>query len=359
MKRSVCWGLLVVLALPALVVAQDAATVNPRTLGTSASGFTSGVTSHVRPNLIGADLYPTFDFTSASYGTGGVALRNRANGDIQISGLDATSTTQAAYLYWAVLLNTSSPSKSLLSKIDSVDIARQYPTGGTLSAKIKGTLLAVGGDPCWGSSGVWVYRGSVPSAVATGNGVYKITLNKGASGLTDGEDPWDGNVVYPLFEGASLVIVGTGSAWVGVFDTQAGTTFGGASYYYNYYGFYNSATSSLITPTTQVLYDNIGYDGQIGASRTINYYYTNEYSYVVGEPSGTTVEVAGPGGETGDSDWDGSSGVPLPQLWDDTGHDVTNAFLLNSDDYAEVYYSSVASSPYDCIGDVAGVFSVE
>jgi hypothetical protein len=323
-------------SLGSITSAQDA-----RKLGTADSGF--------RPPAVKQqplDISPTFSWTNASYGTGGVALRNRSTGEIQISGV--SGPTQAAYLYWAVLLNTSVPSIALLNKISHINLTRLYPPGPPVGAEVVGTLLAIGGDPCWGSSGTWVYRGSVPTAVATGNGVYRLNLRPGASGLTDGEDPWDGNVVFPLFEGASLVIVGTGGATVGLLDGQAGTTFIAASGYSNNY--------LLPAPVISgpVLFDNFGYDGQIGTSRTISA--TNETTTVEGLPSTTTVLVVGnPGGETGDSDWDGSSGWPLPQLWDDTGHDISNAFLPG-DTSVFVSYGGPSS---DCVGTVGAVVSVQ
>ncbi|MGA7295122.1 MAG: hypothetical protein WBW53_07540 [Terriglobales bacterium] len=310
---------------------------DPRLLGTIGSGFTPGL-AHSQQAFTPLS---TLTYTNASYGTGGVAMRNRIKGEIQISGVNGP--TQDAWLYWAVLFQ-SSPSSSALKKAEAVTIQREYPAGaGSASVVVHGTLLAVGGDPCWGSAGTWVFRAQVPASVATGNGVYKIVLSGAATGLTDGEDPWDGNVVFPLAEGASLVIIGTGSATVGLYDSQAGTTF------------FSSQTNSYTLPGTfnsQALLDNFGYDGQIGSSRTISF--SNETTTVTGSPSGTSVLVAGPGGETGDSDWDGSAGWPLPQLWDDTGHDISNA-LIPTDTAITVTYV-----PYgDCLGLVGSVISVQ
>jgi hypothetical protein len=310
-----------------------------RWLGTARAGFRA-------PSIrTPSNISPTAVYYNASYGTGGVALRNRSEGAMQISGV--TGATQAAYLYWVVLLRN--PTNAQLKEVGKVAIARLYPTGAPTpsSATVTGTLLTVGGDPRWGSSGAWVYRAVVPSSVATGNGFYKITLQKGASGLTDGEDPWDGNVVFPLFEGASLVVVGTGSATVGLLDGQAGTTFEGA--YSNYY-----ALPATVASGSQVLFDNFGYDGQIGYSRTIESYLTNDTTTVAGWPSNTSVLVAGPGGETGDSDWDGGSGWPLPQLWDDTGHDISNAFAVGDTAVLVSYYTN-----QDCVGTVGAVISVK
>ena len=327
-------------ALLSLASVASAQKKDARSLGTSESGFTADLT---RP--LPSTIFLNASYANASYGTGGVALRNRQTGAIHISGV--SGTTQAAWLYWAVLLQ--SPTASQVSKVGHVTLTRQFPAGAPLpnSVALNGTLIAVGGDPCWGSTGTYVFRAQVPNTVATGNGLYKIILRPGATGLNDGEDPWDGNVVFPLFEGASLVVVGTGTNAVGLLDGQAGTTF--ISGYSNYY-----QLPATVSGSSQVLLDNFGYDGQIGTSRSINPATSNETTNAEGWPSLTNnILVAGPGGETGDSDWDGSSGLPLPQLWDDTGHDITNAFFPG-DTFVLVSYSS----GNDCIGTVGAVVSV-
>ncbi|MGO8984998.1 MAG: hypothetical protein ACLQFM_09445 [Terriglobales bacterium] len=317
---------------------------DPHRLGTSGSGFAAGLAKPQQQLTIPL----TALYTSASYGTGGVALRNRSKGDIHISGV--TGPTQAAWLYWAVLFN--SPTAAQLKAAAEVTLQREYPTGVSASAQIHGTLLAIGGDPCWGSQGTWVYRGAVPTSLATGNGIYRVIIGSKAVGLSDGEDPWDGNLVFPLWEGASLVIIGTGGASVGLLDGQAGTTFATTTLS-NYY-----TLPAPVAAGSQVLLDNIGYDGQVGDSRTIfsgpGFSATNETTYVSGFPSDISVFLAGQGGETGNSDWDGSSGWPLPQLWDDTGHDISNAFAAG-DNLVLVSYTST----YDCIGTVAAVVSVQ
>jgi hypothetical protein len=324
------------IAMGTLLASVASAQQDARWLGTSRSGFTAGLAKPQTSVAIPA----TATFSNASYGTGGVALRNRSKGFIHISGV--TGPTQAAYLYWAVLLQNPTPTQ--LKHAAEVLIQREFPTTST-TVQVKGTLLAVGGDPCWGSSGTWVYRGVVPNTIATGNGGYKIVVV--APGLNDGEDPWDGNVVFPAWEGASLVIIGTGSANVGLFDGQAGNTFSGTTYSPS---FHLPATAS----GSQVLFDNFGYDGQIGVSRSIVSITSNETTSVEGIPSTTSVLVAGPGGETGDSDWDGGAGWPLPQLWDDTGHDISNAFAVGDTDAVVSF-----TSGNDCIGTVGAVISMQ
>ncbi len=332
----------VLLSLASIASAQSAQK-DPRVLGTRGSGFTAGI---VKPQQ--SNIYLTAAYSNANYGTGGVALRNRPKGDIQISGV--TGPAQAAWLYWAVLL--SNPSEKLLKEVAEVTLQREYPTGSPdpTGIQLQGTLLAVGADPCWGSSGAWVYRAAVPTNVASGNGIYRIIESGSAVGAKDGGDPW-AELVFPAWEGASLVIVGTGTASVGLIDGQAGTTFAGA--YSNFY-----QLPATIGSESLVLFDAIGYDGQIGDSRSIvsgsGYSSTNETTTVTGFPSGISVLVAGQGGETGDSDWDGSAGWPLPQLWDDTAHDISNAFAAG-DTWALVSYGTT----WDCVGTVSAVISVQ
>jgi hypothetical protein len=333
-QRTIAIGLFTLAAVLSLATVATAQR-DPHTLGTVHSGFTTGIAA--RPYT--TDIFLTASYANASYGTGGVALRNRSTGGLSVSGV--SGTTQAAWIYWAVLLHN--PTSAQLTNVSKVTVTRMYPPGIPSSAKVVGTLLSVGGDPCWGSTGTYVFRAAVPTNVATGNGFYKVAV--GGANLKDGEDPWNGNVKFPLFEGASLIIVGQGSNAVGLLDGQAGTTFAGT--YQNYYQL--PATTS---GSSQVLLDNIGYDGQLGTSRFGSA--SNETSNAEGWPSLTNnIEFAGPGGEVTDSDWDGASGWPLPQLWDDTGHDISNAFVAG-DRWVLVTYNA----PLDCVGTVSAVVSV-
>jgi hypothetical protein len=233
-----------------------------------------------------------------------------------------------------------------LKKASSVTLQREYPSGAPTGGQVTGTVIGIGGDPCWSSAGSWVFRATVSPGVASGNGIYRIIIPKSSSGLTDGEDPWDGNLVYPLAEGASLVIIGTGSATVGLYDGYAATVWDADTQDFSY------QLPAPIGSTSYVLLDNIGFDGQLGVSRTGGN--ASETTTATGEPSSTSVAVAGPGGEVSDSDWDGSSGWPLPQLWDDTGHDISNA-VASGDTSVTVSYASFG----DCLGEVAAVISVE
>src|SRR5437868_5944389 len=143
---------------------------------------------------------PFRQYSGASYGTGGAAMRNRSNGSINISGV--TGATQEAWLYWTVLVSKS-PTKQ-----QKIRITRRFPLGAPSTAILVGDLIATPADPCWGSSRAAVYRAQVPTNIATGNGLYQITMNATQTAVTDGSDPWAAGVVFPAAEGASLVVVG-------------------------------------------------------------------------------------------------------------------------------------------------------
>ena len=279
----------------------------------------------------------TSHVSKAQYGTGGVALRNRGTGGIHVSGVIAP--VKVAYIYWSVLINAA----GVIPAETSVTLQRLFPPPVAGPVVLPGVLLKVGADPCWGSAGAAVFRAPVPIALANGNGLYQITLNAGASGLTNGADPWVGAPVFPLFEGASLVIVGTGTGNVAIYDVPlAGTEFDLA----------NPLNYALTLPAaatgTLTLWDNIGDDGQIGTSRTA----------VPGVSLETTTINAvaisgGAGALDNDSDWNGSSGFPLPQLWDDTGHDITKATPAGT---AVLNVAFAANG--DCLNAIANVVEV-
>jgi hypothetical protein len=65
--------------------------------------------------------------------------------------------------------------------------------------------------------------------------------------------------------------------------------------------------------------------------------------------------IAGPGSNANDSDWNGNSGLPLPQLWDDVGHDISTAAGPGTTQLN--FNISVSSSMWDCLTPVANVVS--
>jgi hypothetical protein len=134
-------------------------------------------------------------FRNANFGTGGVGLRNRLAGGIEVSA--SGNNAQAAFLYWAVITNGAVPAAD-----KTVTITRRFPTPVSAATKLTGTVVGTGASPCWGGS-ITVFKATVPTKVASGNGLYDIVFPAGASGSAKGGDPWFG-ITYPLLEGASL-----------------------------------------------------------------------------------------------------------------------------------------------------------
>jgi len=283
---------------------------------------------------------PLATFEQAGYATGGIALRNRDGGVVHISGLNGIVRT--AFVYWAYLL----PAGVVPPATQPIKIERLFPVGAPPNIRtVTGTLIGNGGDPCWGSAGNAVYRARVPTTVATGNGYYRITLLKEATGgLTDGEDPWDGNVVFPAAEGASMALIGDGTSNVSVFDQpMSGTEFESG----------NPLNYKLVLPLAPTggpkLFDAFGADGQIGASRLAEAGVTDETVTING-----TI-ISGAGGLDPDSDWNGSSGFPLPQLWDDTGHDIS--VVTNPTGGPLTALNVTVTANGDCLIGVANIIS--
>ena len=258
-------------------------------------------TAAIARSAADAAIPPFRAFGNANYGTGGVALRNRGAGSISVSGV--TGAVQAAYLYWAVIDPNSASA--------SIFINRRFPlplTGPGIV--LTGTVVGTGAQPCWIGNNIVIYRAAIPLyIVSPGNGEYAVSLLPGAAGSTDGGDPWVETPVLPLWEGASIVMIGTGGGTVNLFDGLPADEFSPPFSY-----------SLTLTGTTSetVLWDNIGADGQVGGTPTGR----SAEARTSGET--TTINgllIAGPGSALNlTGDWNGSSGFPLPQLWDDTGH---------------------------------------
>jgi hypothetical protein len=277
------------------------------------------------------------EFRNAAYGTGGVALRNRATGSIGISGV--TGPVQGAYLYWAVITQ-GAPAVSATK----VTLAREFPAPAA-SAVITGTAIGTGAQPCWAGDRITVFRGKVPNTLANGNGLYRVSLSAGAAGSTAGGDPWVVTPALPLWEGASLVIVGAGTGTVILYDSGlAGATFQTTLSYTLNFG--------LSASGTKTLFDSIGADGQFGKSRL-----ALQLAKDTTRINGTL--IAGPGSTYNDSDWNGSSGLPLPQLWDDTGHDIT-AQTPRGTSSIPVFITSGGNGTKsdDCLTPVANILEI-
>jgi hypothetical protein len=299
----------------------------------------------VRPDAAVVTVKPVLVEGKASYETGGVSLRNRGAGNISISGL--VGAPRITFVYWAIISSGVAPVPSSL-----LQIQRLYPTPVSAIVDLKGVAVGSGPAPCWGPQGsiITVYRAQAPAAVATGNGSYQLTLLPGSGGLVNGQDPWVGTPVLPLWEGASMVMIGNGVGTVSLFDKGlAGDTFAPNPSPFNYV-----LALPVVPSGRRMILDNIGADGQHvdGASRAALTAQSDEQTTINGFP------IAGPGSPYVDSDWNGSSGLPVPELWDDTGHDIT----IVSQDPAGAVPSSIlkiqvfsALGPADCLTPVANI----
>jgi len=126
--------------------------------------------------------------------------------------------------------------------------------------------------------------------------------------------PCRARVVFPAYEGASLVLAGTGTETVSLYDKGLPGTFIGSA---NYTLFVQPTTTSFSR------FDNINADGQIGSSIT-------PFAGAVGEDLLLKgVSISGPGEPNPNSDYDGNTGAPLPLLWDSEAHDVTGVPVVD------------------------------
>jgi hypothetical protein len=131
---------------------------------------------------------------------------------------------------------------------------------------------------------------------------------------------------------------------VEIYDTGfAGATFHGDT------GFSYTLTLPAAATGKLTLLDNIGADGQEGNSRKALPGNGDEQTTING------VHIAGPGSNAIDGDWNGSSGKPLPLLWDDTGHDITAATPKGTTALNVEIYITGSPATVDCMTTVANV----
>jgi hypothetical protein len=328
-------------ALPALCLAL--AVIAALALASSAiaqSNEDGSAAAAIAPNPpIPSAVKPSLVMQGATYATAGIALRNRGAGNISISGLLGAPTV--AYIYWAVIC----PAAVCPAPATQIQIQRLYPLPAVGPAVLPGVQIGVGPSPCWGAGNVVVFRAPVPLGIATGNGSYQITILAGGQAIVNGSSPW-GGFATPAWEGASLVFIApstTGLGIVSVYDAGlAGTVFVPVPAFN-----YTLALPVAINPGSTTFLDNIGADGQHFIPRGAILPVSDEATTVNGVP------IAGPGSQYNDSDWNGSAGFTLTELWDDTAHD----FTLPSTSVTNLLNISISGTgfPADCLVTVANV----
>jgi len=286
-------------------------------------------------------------FTGAQYAAAGTGLRNRNTGTINISGF--VPPLQKAILYWGVLCPSTRAcgSSILIRRVAPAPNAGQWFTG---------ISIGTGSDPCWGSDHAEYYKAELPASYAppTGDGgIYQVAIPLGEQGITDFSDPWaSADDTLPQWEGASLVLVGTGTSTVNITDVGlAGTPFVSLPIVPFTY-----AVTLFGTPSGgPVIWSSINADGQVGASTTAK---PNDFDEQV-TINGTHVSGPSTGPTTwdSDSDYNGNDASPLPQLWDTRTHNISTV-RLGSPPALRVSVSSLSGRPvHDCIETVANIIA--
>ncbi len=233
---------------------------------------------------------PSYSFVGYNHVINGVALRNRLSGVIPLRGVPVGSTVERALLYW-----NYSDKEATGAATSPILFNGNY---------IDGTKVADNADPCWGMTGNHTYRANVTKFVPSTrpNEDYEVSVM--LTGSTTGQNPWSPIETQDIrMDGASLIVVYSGSTTAGdkvfIYDKLSGTEFS-----------FDGATFTLTHPTYEGsgLFSMSGADGQLGPAPETTIF--------------NQVQIAGP--PVGDSDWNGSCGIPLPQLYDVHTHTVSN-----------------------------------
>lgn len=278
------------------------------TLGQADMGVTD---SRVMADL-NLTLNPMLAVGGKAHVANGIAMRNAGRGTIALRGIPAGSSVWKALLYWN------------LSNTVAVGAAsdRAFFNG----ILVTGSKRADSLDPCWNMAGNHTYRAEVTTSIpkVNPNGDYEVVLCSAVS--TSGQNPW-----YPAeaqttrIEGATLIVIysnaNTANNILWVYDTFNGGMFSGGT-----------GTFTLNHPAVggNGVFTMTGADGQISSPNEIGRF--------------NGAQISGP--PVAASDWDGSAGWPMPQLWDVHTHDVT----LNGASSTVQYIA-----PSDCLVPVAFV----
>lgn len=243
--------------------------------------------------LVDLVVEPYKVFDNAAHVASGVALRNCTEGWIHLRGVPLTAKLRAAYLYWNIADNTATGSNSKRATFNG--------------HKVTGVKVADSADACWGNTGNHTYRANVrkylpPTRV---NGNHEVVVQFGGLTSTTGQNPWAPTESQQVrVNGATLLVIySSDSGQVFVYDNLYGSMFSGtANFTLNHAG--ANLGTGLLTMS--------GADGQRGSGH--DNVLSNETTLFNG------VQIAGP--PTAASDWDGSAGWPLTQLYDVHTHQV-------------------------------------
>lgn len=270
----------------------------------------------VQPMVV-RTIAPVATILAAGHVANGVALRNMVSGTIATRGVPAGAPIKAAFLYW--------------NYGDNLAVGAATETMIFNGHLVTGVKVADNADLCWGGTGNHTYRTNVGAFIPLSNPNQDYYIGGGGV-TTNGLNPWVANptttrknngAALIVFYGSTTAVPVAGDAML--YDTFSGTAMigGGGTF---------TLTHAALTGAAQ--FTMVGADGQRGAGNT------NTASNEIGKFD--TVQFSGP--PVAASDWDGSAGLPTPQLWDVHTHDVT----LNGTTSSVVDYTT----PTDCVAPV-------
>lgn len=239
-------------------------------------------------------LKPIFEARDVSHVASGTALRDRSRGYIQLRGVPSKSAVVRSFLVWNFSDDKREGAASAPALID-----------GNL---VVGKKTADNSDPCWGRAGNHTYVADVTDYTNQRGGPnqdYEVVMPFNERTSTAGENPWAAPSQAPvLFEGATLFVIYKNDKTTGplFFFAPPGDNM-----------FSSTATYLLATPGFgSGLFTMAGADGQRGGGH--DNALSNDLTFFDGN------QIAGPA--VAASDWDGSDGLTLPQLWDTHTHQV-------------------------------------
>lgn len=304
------------------VTAQELAARDQVNVGVSESAAPELRASAEEEKALKVEPSQRFDF--ADHVANGIAMRNRTAGTIHLRGAPVPSKVLAARLY----VNFS----------DEMREGRRDVPVLFNNTRVVATKTADHDDPCWGMAGNHSYVADVTRLVPIGghlNQDYQVVLQFGVETSTSGQNPWS---PYELnqrlrVEGATLVVVYRTQDTTGpvfVYDALSGSMFSG------------TAQFDLVHPALDGAgrFTMAGADGQRGFGH--DNFASNELTFFNG------AQIAGP--PVASSDWDGSDGWPLVQLWDTHTHNVSL-----SGPVSQVRYQAAG----DCLVPVAFVIDAD
>lgn len=244
---------------------------------------------------------PIFKFIRAIYAplpggidhlAAGAGTRNMGYGTIRLRGLPPDAKIVGAELYFGVIYGAGPIPAKLPVKINQFIL-------------YDAMLIGTSAQPCWSGTTFAVYRAYVTPYVF-GNGEYLI--KKLPSSITDGRDPWKyGSGSPPLSEGVSLVVYYSHSSVPNNSFVQTHKVIQMFSSSLNI----NHVLGLPIGNNAYLKHTRLGADGQVGGGLSNTPSTAGEKTFI------NTTQIRGPGAALNqDSDWNGTDGEPLNQLWD-------------------------------------------